>query len=78
MKKSLMLLAVVALTGCSHQPAQQKRLPLIGMPNPASVYCIQQSGKLERIKTTEGETSYCLLPSGERIEEWTLFRRDHP
>lgn len=78
MKNGLMLLTALALTGCSHQPAPQKRLPTIGMPNPASVYCIQQSGKLERIKTAEGERNYCRLPDGERIEEWTLFRRDHP
>ncbi|MDU4094776.1 MAG: DUF333 domain-containing protein [Pantoea sp.] len=78
MKNHLILLAVVALTGCHHQPGPQKRSPAIGMPNPASVYCLQQSGKLERIKTAEGESNYCRLPNGERIEEWTLFRRDHP
>ncbi len=47
------------------------------MANPASVYCIDQGGKLEMVKTPEGEVGYCNLPSGERIEEWALFRRNH-
>ncbi|MSE17942.1 DUF333 domain-containing protein, partial [Pantoea agglomerans] len=24
-----------------------------------------------------GITTYCLLPSGERIEQWALYHRDH-
>ncbi|ARJ43080.1 hemolysin [Pantoea alhagi] len=78
MKKSIMLLTALAVTGCSHQSAPQKGQPPIGMPNPASAYCIKQGGTLERVQTVEGEKSYCRLPGGERIEEWTLFRRDHP
>ncbi|QHM71632.1 putative hemolysin [Mixta intestinalis] len=76
--KKMMMLTVLALAGCSRAPEPQKNTPAIGMPNPASAYCIQQSGTLERVQTAEGELSYCRLPSGERIEEWTLFRRDHP
>lgn len=49
----------------------------IGMPNPASVYCLKLGGK-EINKTTElGVSTDCLLPTGERIDEWALFRRDH-
>ncbi len=29
------------------------------------------------VQTPEGTHSYCLLPDGERIEEWALYRRDH-
>ncbi|SCM51459.1 hypothetical protein BN1044_00921 [Hafnia alvei] len=49
----------------------------IGMPNPASVYCLKLGGK-EINKTTElGVSTDCLLPTGERIDEWALYRRDH-
>ncbi|WP_455428304.1 DUF333 domain-containing protein [Dryocola sp. LX212] len=36
-----------------------------------------QSGKLEIVKNPEGEVRHCNLPSGERIEELTLFQRDN-
>ncbi|HGN2348801.1 TPA: DUF333 domain-containing protein [Proteus mirabilis] len=47
------------------------------MANPASVYCGEIGGKLEIVNTDKGQVGYCTLPSGERIEEWTLYRRDH-
>lgn len=49
----------------------------IGMPNPASVYCIQQHGRLEMKHNNLGEYADCILPNGQMIEEWTLYRRDH-
>lgn len=51
---------------------------MIGMPNPASVYCAQLHGKSTPVSTPQGEYAICTLPSGEKIEEWALFRRDHP
>ena len=77
MKANLLLLAAVMVTGCTSAPSQQHKPRTIGMPNPASVYCIEQSGTLERVKTAQGEMSYCHLPNGERIEEWTLYRKNH-
>ena len=51
---------------------------MIGMPNPASVWCIEKGGRLEIVKDKDGnESGVCVLPSGERVDEWTLFRRDH-
>lgn len=51
---------------------------IIGMPNPASVYCLKLKGKLIRKRNTYGEYDECLLSNGQRIEEWVLYRRDHP
>ena len=51
---------------------------MIGMVNPASVYCLKLGGKLRMEKTTAGEHGICVLPNGTEIEEWELFRRDHP
>lgn len=49
-----------------------------GLANPASVYCQQLGGTSIPVETPEGVYSKCRLPSGEVIEEWTLYRRDHP
>lgn len=72
-------IAVVAtLAGCAQSDSHPDTQRQIGMANPASVYCLSQKGQLENVKTAQGVSGYCTLPSGERIEEWTLFRRDHP
>ena len=55
-------------------PAQHKA----GLANPASVYCQQLGGTSIPVETPEGVYSKCRLPSGEIIEEWVLYRRDHP
>lgn len=57
---------------------QRPRPPRIGMPNPAAVYCEQQGGTLMRVQTPQGVRSDCKLPNGEIIDEWALWRREHP
>jgi len=47
------------------------------MANPASVHCEKMGGKLDIVKGTDGDSGYCNLPGGERIEEWALYRRDN-
>nr|WP_244193700.1 DUF333 domain-containing protein [Pantoea cypripedii] len=47
------------------------------MANPASVYCHDKGGKLSLISSNGQTTGYCTLPSGELIEEWALYHRDH-
>lgn len=74
-----MTAVVIILTACEslsnkvagHSPKK------IGMANPASQYCIEKGGELKIQKTKEGEVGMCTLKSGEVIEEWALFRRDH-
>jgi putative hemolysin len=48
------------------------------MANPASVYCQQKGGTLIPVQTTQGVSNNCKLPGGETIDEWALWRRDHP
>jgi Putative hemolysin len=74
MKKTFLALSAMTIAGCTSDGEQ---LPSAGMANPASVYCVKLGGTSERVKTPGGEGGYCTLPSGERIEEWTLYRRDH-
>ena len=74
---SVSLLGAIAVSGCS-QPAEQRQPQSLGMANPASVYCAKLGGKTRIEKTTAGERGICVLPNGTEIEEWELFRRDHP
>lgn len=73
----IMLSGVLILAGCTTQP-DAPTPPKIGMANPASVYCEQQGGTLTTVQTPQGVRSDCKLPGGEVIDEWTLWRRDHP
>lgn len=79
MKKALgttsAVLSALAISGCA-QP--QPAAPVIGMANPASVYCAKLGGKTRIEKTTAAERGICVLPNGMEIDEWELFRRDHP
>jgi len=73
MKIIMMAASTLLLTACA--PQSDKPRP-VGMANPASVYCEKVGGKLDIVKGPNGESGYCTLPGGERIEEWTLYRRD--
>ncbi|MGY6770194.1 putative hemolysin [Komagataeibacter xylinus] len=68
--------AIVALGACTghHGPAQAAR---IGMPNPASAYCLHLGGRLEARTSPQGTTGWCHLPDGTVMEEWALFRSHH-
>ena len=47
----------------------------VGMPNPASEFCIKKGGKL-KIKTNAdgGQFGICHLPDGTECEEWAFFK----
>ncbi|MGX5089134.1 putative hemolysin [Enterobacter sp. UPMP2052] len=66
--------SVILVAGCTSSQKQEKP---VGMANPASVHCIKQGGRLDIVKESGGEVGYCTLSSGERIDEWTLFRCDN-
>jgi len=78
MKLLVLAVLVSMLTACASHPEAAVTPGTTQLANPASVYCRQAGGKLEIVKDKDGgEAGYCTLPSGERIEEWALFRRDH-
>lgn len=74
---SIVVPGILALAGCSTSP-EAPVPPKIGMANPASVYCEQKGGVLISVQTPQGVRSDCKLPGGEVIDEWALWRRDHP
>lgn len=74
MKVMIISAAALLLTACViHNEKQQT----IGMANPASVYCEKIGGESHIVKESGNEVRYCILPGGESINEWTLYRRDH-
>ncbi|KAA0540160.1 DUF333 domain-containing protein [Citrobacter sp. Cpo030] len=74
---SIFLPGLLVLAGCTTEP-EAPVPPKVGMANPASVYCEQKGGSLIPVQTPQGARSDCKLPGGEVIDEWSLWRRDHP
>lgn len=68
----LCITALLALlSACSNKPAQQG----VQLANPASVYCIQQGGKLQIVRDASGaEQGFCTLLDGRTVDEWAYFR----
>lgn|SRR3989338_2988856 len=50
----------------------------VGMPNPASVFCEENGGKLEIVNGAEGQKGICTLSTGEKCEEWSYLRGECP
>lgn len=48
--------------------------PNAGMANPASVYCVDQGGRLEVREGEGGQFGICVLSDGRQCEEWEFFR----
>jgi len=47
----------------------------VNMPNPASVYCEQNGGRLDiRSDPSGSQYGVCILPDGGECEEWAYFR----
>lgn len=78
MKKYAGVMFSLMLVGCAQQPDAPPPPKAIGMANPAAVYCTSLGGRSIPVQTPQGTYSNCKLPSGEVIEEWALWRRDHP
>jgi hypothetical protein len=89
--KSFMLAALIlVLAACTSQQAPPPPAatpvpgiastaprPRIGIPNPASVNCTEQGGRVDlRRDAARNIYGVCLFPDGRECEEWALFR-DH-
>ncbi|MEE7531469.1 DUF333 domain-containing protein [Klebsiella huaxiensis] len=75
--KWMTIMLPLALAGCA-QPQQTQPTHPVGMANPASVYCEQLEGTQVPVQSPQGVRTDCKLPGGETIDEWDLWRRDHP
>ncbi len=73
----------MALTACaapqtrSTPNAAATDMPQASIPNPASVYCIQQGNKLEIRTAADGsQNGICVFPDGSTCDEWAYYRRE--
>src|SRR3989338_1561990 len=48
------------------------------LPNPASVFCEEQGGKVEIVNEAGGQRGICVLADGTRCDEWAYFRGECP
>jgi len=47
----------------------------VGIANPASVFCVDNGGKLEiRTDSTGGQVGFCIFSNKTECEEWAYFR----
>ena len=71
---------LMALTACSALQVQTPEptatdIPQVNMPNPASVYCVQNGNKLEIHTAADGsQNGVCVFPDGGTCDEWAYFR----
>ena len=51
---------------------------MIGMANPASVYCVKQGGEsIIRKDKDENEYGICKFKDGKEVDEWEFYRQNH-
>src|ERR1051325_6281651 len=76
-RKTLLTLFVMIclglITSCSSAPVSPTAQA--NMPNPASVYCEEHSGKLKIVTASDGSQSgVCTFPDNSTCDEWAYFR----
>jgi putative hemolysin len=73
---TIILTALAACTTIQGQMPEPTAtgIPQANMPNPASVYCVQQGNKLEIRTATDGSQSgVCVFLDGSTCDEWAYF-----
>ena len=51
---------------------------MIGMANPASVYCVEQGGESIIKQNKDGsEYGICKFKDGKEVDEWEFYRKSH-
>ena len=75
--RNVFFFLICALTACSTKPGTS-RPPVVGKANPAAVYCLQVGGQRVPVQSPQGVRTECKLSGGEVMDEWELWRRDHP
>ncbi len=70
-----LLLQCALLCSAACSPSQTSPTPAANLPNPASVHCEQNGGKLElRQDPTGGVAGICVFSDGSECDEWAYFR----
>ena len=72
MRYALLLTMLCGFLVCACPAAQAQQL--IGMPNPASTFCVESGGSLVIGDTGSGEVGTCVYENGLAVDEWALYR----
>lgn len=76
LKKFLLFLFFSGILNLTIACEEKKKM---GLPNPASQYCIEKGGKLEMRKNAKcGVYGICIFPGNLQCEEWAMFRGECP
>jgi len=69
------IIALLTLSGCAFTPQATPAPTQAALPNPASVFCEGQGGRLEiRTDSTGAQTGFCVFSDGSECDEWAYFR----
>lgn len=65
------LLALVLTVPVLSPPAAGAQM--VGLPNPASQFCVSCGGELSIRETPAGQSGVCVFEGGFEIDEWSLY-----
>lgn len=73
MRSAVCLATMWLLAACAPRPLRPA-----GLVNPATSHCHARGGRTLLGYTAEGREGLCFLPDGSLVDEWQLYRGDHP
>ena len=69
----ILLVSFIFIGGCTQKTDNSNAQ----LPNPASVYCEEQGGRLETRTSSDGsQLGYCIFSDGQECEEWAFYRKE--
>ncbi len=69
------VIIVLSMVACT--PRKVTSTPKAGLPNPASVYCEEQGGKVDiRMDASGAQAGVCVFPNGSECDEWAYYRKE--
>ncbi|TCK01774.1 putative hemolysin [Volucribacter psittacicida] len=75
-KRNFIISLSLILFACGNINQSETVPTMVGIANPASVYCEQQGGKSTISVNEEGsEYGLCILPNGKQVDEWDFYRQ---
>jgi len=70
-------LFLLSQAACGSAPQPTPAPTQAGLPNPASVFCEGQGGRLEIRQDAAGsQAGICVFPDGSECDEWALYRNE--
>ena len=71
------LSSFMLINACSDQPEKYRVDDWNSMSSPASIYCVQEGGKLEVGESEKKSILFCVLSENEKYEQWNYYNKQH-